>query len=202
MELDNLKFDLSAYFRLSNSKTGDNLSLSAYNGTSSFVVFKKGDRKPSIRINIGVDASIYLAKILKGLLTTSTPARIPAEFQTYNKASNSWEHGSSIVLAREENGIYSIELSSNGSNAKFNLRGTSAISDGTNPISAEERSKLGVSVLITALEKQLPQANLMSKFNVPPRMNNGNNNSNNYRGNNNSSGNTSSGTDPFSDTIF
>lgn len=174
-------FNLSRFYSLRN-RDGDQLTFSAFNGESSITVWKKGDQgKPSIKIKIGVYAANRLTKKLKDLLTTTTEARLPMVFNTYNKESNSYEVSSNIVLVKDDKARYYIELSSNGASAKFTIVASQAISDGDSAVTLESRSREGVIELITVLDKYVPMADIASSYREPNTKAAGGNNQQSFK---------------------
>lgn len=158
-------FDLNNYYRLRNAN-GDTLSLGAFNGASSFVVWKKDAKgRPAIKIKV---SPVFAADIAKKLTELAGPnaseGRIPYVIQKYNPDTKRFEVESSICIVRDDKNIFSIELSASGSGAKFEIRANQLYSDGSAPISKEARSLNGVKELIIALTKQLPEADLLSTY--------------------------------------
>ena len=158
-------FELNGYYRLKNAN-GDSLALSAFNGNSSFVVWKKDSKgRPAIKIKVSTIFAREIAKKLKGLAEgASAEGRVPLVIQKYNPDTKHFDVDSSICLVRDDKNIYSIELSGNGTGAKFEIRASQVFSDGSNPVSKEIRSMQGVRELIDVLTVQLPQANLLSTY--------------------------------------
>ena len=64
MDTNTVGFNLNRIYSLRN-KSGDSFSVSAFNGSISFTVFKPDDRAPSIKIGISLALSIEIVKQLK-----------------------------------------------------------------------------------------------------------------------------------------
>lgn len=158
-------FNLNRFYSLRN-KDGCTLNLSAFNGQTSVTVWKKGENKPTIKVNIGTYAAAKMIKKLKELLSAPGEARVPLVFSRWNKDSTAFETDYTICLVKDDKAMYSIELSGHGASAKFNISASQHISDGSNSTTKEMRSHEGVIELITILDKYIPIADIVSSYRV------------------------------------
>lgn len=158
-------FNLNRFYSLRN-KDGCTLNLSAFNGQTSVTVWKKGENKPAIKVNIGTYAAAKMIKKLKELLSAPGEARVPLVFSRWNKDSTAFETDYTICLVKDDKAMYSIELSGHGASAKFNISASQHISDGSNSTTKEMRSHEGVIELITVLDKYIPIADIVSSYRV------------------------------------
>lgn len=158
-------FNLNRFYSLRN-KDGCTLNLSAFNGQTSVTVWKKGENKPAIKVNIGTYAAAKMIKKLKELLSAPGEARVPLVFSRWNKDSTAFETDYTICLVKDDKAMYSIELSGHGTSAKFNISASQHISDGSNSTTKEMRSHEGVIELITVLDKYIPIADIVSSYRV------------------------------------
>lgn len=169
MDTNTVGFNLNRIYSLRN-KSGDSFSVSAFNGSISFTVFKPDDRAPSIKIGISLALSIEIAKQLKKLLASDVAQRLPIVIQKFNPTTKGYENSDSITLVKNDKKICSIELiSAKGASAAFDIRSSTIYSDGTSPMAAEYRSAIGVQEFITVLDKMVPQAMINSTFGTPRR---------------------------------
>ena len=103
-------FDLNSYYRLRNAN-GDTLNLSAFNGSSSLVVWKKDVRgKPAIKIKVSPIYAKDLAKKLKSAMDSNREERVPSVLQDFNYDSKKYEVIGSICFVRDDKGMISIEI--------------------------------------------------------------------------------------------
>ena len=158
-------FNLNRFYSLRN-KDGCTLNLSAFNGQTSVTVWKKGENKPAIKVNIGTYAAAKMIKKLKELLSAPGEARVPLVFSRWNKDSTAFETDYTICLVKDDKAMYSIELSGHGTSAKFNISASQHISDGSNSTTKEMRRHEGVIELITVLDKYIPIADIVSSYRV------------------------------------
>ena len=157
-------FDLNSYYRLRNAN-GDTLNLSAFNGSSSLVVWKKDVRgKPAIKIKVSPIYAKDLAKKLKSAMDSNREERVPSVLQDFNHDSKKYEVIGSICFVRDDKGMISVEINANGTGAKFDFRASQIFSDGTNPVPKEVRSIQGAEEFIDVLRVKLPQADLLSTY--------------------------------------
>ena len=167
--MDTTSFNLNRIYTLRN-KNGDSFSVSSFNGLNSFVVFKQNDRTPSIKISVTLTVAIAVSKNLKQLLSSDAEQRLPIVIQKYNTTTKGYENSENITLVKDDKKCYSIELSSaQGTSATFEIRASTVISDGTNPMPMEQRSAMGVQEFITVLDKMLPVASIVSTYGAPKR---------------------------------
>lgn len=158
-------FNLNRFYSLRN-KDGDTLNLSAFNGQTSIIVWKKGENKPTIKVNIGTYAASKMIKKLKELSAAPGEARVPLVFSAWNRDNKAFEPDYTICLVKDDRAMYSIELSGHGSSAKFTISASQHISDGSNSINKEMRSHEGVIELITVLDKYIPIADIVSSYRI------------------------------------
>lgn len=154
-------YNLSHIFTLRN-KNGDSFLVGSFNGFSSFTVFKQNEHAPSIKIAIPRALSLEIVKQLKKLLNSEGASRSPIVIQKYDPTTKSFKDSDVITLVKSDKNLYSIELSSKGNSVVFGFRASAIFSDGTSPMTAEYRSQVGVQEFIQVLEKELPNANLLS----------------------------------------
>src|SRR5574344_1812456 len=93
-------FNLNRFYSLRN-KDGDTLNLSAFNGQTSIIVWKKGENKPTIKVNIGTYAASKMIKKLKELSAAPGETRVPLVFSTWNRDNKAFEPDYTICLVKD-----------------------------------------------------------------------------------------------------
>lgn len=190
MSQDN-KYNLNGLWRLYSQTGNETLSLSVYNSTASIVVFKKGteSRKPSVKLNLSLPAMHLIASLLKMLKNAQPNTRQPFVSQKFDKDSREYRADTSFIFFKDDKRCYGIEISNKfiPTPIKFIFRAPATFSKGSEPLSDEQKSLLGLEEFLYWVEVGLPQAMLLSRFNMD-LMNNNNNNNRGQHSNGNSNG--------------
>lgn len=181
------EFNTNAIWKITSTTGNETMSLSAFNGASSLVVFRKGteSRKPFVKISLPTAGAITIMEILKELLGAQPGVRLPYVQNQYNSETRSFEQGCSLVFCKDERRCYSIELTNRQITTpiKFIFKIPKTFSTGSD-MTDEQRSQCGVKEFITYLDKMLPVALMLSRQNMENMSrsrNNNNNRQNNYR---------------------
>ena len=190
MSQDN-KYNLNGLWRLYSQTGNETLSLSVYNTTASIVVFKKGteSRKPSVKLNLSLPAMHLIASLLKMLKDAQPNTRQPFVSQKFDKDSREYRADTSFIFFKDDKRCYGIEISNKfiPTPIKFIFRAPATFSKGSEPLSDEQKSLLGLEEFLYWVEVGLPQAMLLSRFNMD-LMNNNSNNNRGQHSNGNSNG--------------
>lgn len=190
MSQDN-KYNLNGLWRLYSQTGNETLSLSVYNSTASIVVFKKGteSRKPSVKLNLSLPAMHLIASLLKMLKDAQPNTRQPFVSQKFDKDSREYRADTSFIFFKDDKRCYGIEISNKfiPTPIKFIFRAPATFSKGSEPLSDEQKSLLGLEEFLYWVEVGLPQAMLLSRFNMD-LMNNNSNNNRGQHSNGNSNG--------------
>ena len=190
MSQDN-KYNLNGLWRLYSQTGNETLSLSVYNSTASIVVFKKGteSRKPSVKLNLSLPAMHLIASLLKMLKDAQPNTRQPFVSQKFDKDSREYRADTSFIFFKDDKRCYGIEISNKfiPTPIKFIFRAPATFSKGSEPLSDEQKSLLGLEEFLYWVEVGLPQAMLLSRFNMD-LMNNNTNNNRGQHSNGNSNG--------------
>ena len=190
MSQDN-KYNLNGLWRLYSQTGNETLSLSVYNSTASIVVFKKGteSRKPSVKLNLSLPAMHLIASLLKMLKDAQPNTRQPFVSQKFDKDSREYRADTSFIFFKDDKRCYGIEISNKfiPTPIKFIFRAPATFSKGSEPLSDEQKSLLGLEEFLYWVEVGLPQAMLLSRFTMD-LMNNNNNNNRGQHSNGNSNG--------------
>ena len=160
-------FDLQRLWS-TNNEHGDNLIIGAYAGTVSLTVFKKGGNKPELKLPLGHTFVLELIRLAKEINTANPGTRLPFIQMVFDPNVKSYAKGVSLVFCKDDKRIFSLEVSSpNVSPMKFTLRGKGVFTNGSAPTSEEVRSAYGLRELLTVLDKQIPVAMMLSRYNLP-----------------------------------
>lgn len=190
MSQDN-KYNLNSLWRLYSQTGNETLSLSVYNSTASIVVFKKDteSRKPSVKLNLSLPAMHLIANLLKMLKDAQPNTRQPFVSQKFDKDSREYRADTSFIFFKDDKRCYGVEISNKfiPTPIKFIFRAPATFSKGSEPLSNEQKSLLGLAEFLYWVEVGLPQAMLLSRFNMD-LMNNSNNNNRGQHSNGNSNG--------------
>ena len=190
MSQDN-KYNLNGLWRLYSQTGNETLSLSVYNSTASIVVFKKGteSRKPSVKLNLSLPAMHLIASLLKMLKDAQPNTRQPFVSQKFDKDSREYRADTSFIFFKDDKRCYGIEISNKfiPTPIKFIFRAPATFSKGSEPLSDEQKSLVGLEEFLYWVEVGLPQAMLLSRFNMD-LMNNNSNNNRGQHSNGNSNG--------------
>ena len=190
MSQDN-KYNLNGLWRLYSQTGNETLSLSVYNTTASIVVFNKGteSRKPSVKLNLSLPALHLISNLLKLLKDAQPNTRQPFVSQKFDKDSREYRADTSFIFFKDDKRCYGIEISNKfiPTPIKFIFRAPATFSKGSEPLSDEQKSLLGLEEFLYWVEVGLPQAMLLSRFNMD-LMNNNSNNNRGQHSNGNSNG--------------
>ena len=190
MSQDN-KYNLNGLWRLYSQTGNETLSLSVYNTTASIVVFKKGteSRKPSVKLNLSLPALHLISNLLKLLKDAQPNTRQPFVSQKFDKDSREYRADTSFIFFKDDKRCYGIEISNKfiPTPIKFIFRAPATFSKGSEPLSDEQKSLLGLEEFLYWVEVGLPQAMLLGRFNMD-LMNNNYNNNRGQHSNGNSNG--------------
>lgn len=174
--MDN-KYNLNGIFKLFSRSGEETLSVSLFQGSASFVMFKKGSdsKRPVAKLPLSLPACISISDVLNKLLEAQPDTRIPVVQLLYNKESRTSETIASFVFFKDDRRCYGIEVSGKDlpTPVKFYFRCPSTFSTGSEPMSDEQKSQLGVREFKLVLTEQIPTALLLSRLNMEPMMNRG-----------------------------
>ena len=188
MSQDN-KYNLNGLWRLYSQTGNETLSLSVYNSTASIVVFKKGteSRKPSVKLNLSLPALHLIGNLLKLLKDAQPNTRQPFVSQKFDKDSREYRADTSFIFFKDDKRCYGIEISNKfiPTPIKFIFRAPATFSKGSEPLSDEQKSLLGLEEFLYWVDVGLPQAMLLSRFNMDLVASGGGNINNNNRGHSN-----------------
>lgn len=152
------------------SQTGnETLQLSVYQGTASLVMFRKGSesRRPVVKMSLGLSSIIKLADILKILLDAQPDTRAPFVQMNFNKETRTHEPATNFVFFKDDKRCYGVEISNklNPVPVKIMFKCPNTFSTGSEAMTDEQKSVLGVRELITWLENMVT-ALFLSRWNV------------------------------------
>jgi hypothetical protein len=199
--MDN-KYNLNSLWRAFSQTANETLSFSVYNGTASIVMFKKGSesRRPVVKMNLSVPALLMMGDILKSLLDAQPGTRLPFVQMSFNKEGRTYEQATSFVFYKDDKRTYGIEISNKfiPTPVKVPLRCSATFSRGAEPLTDEQKSQYAVRELIKLCNEQLPEAMLLSRFNMeqPTGNSNGNGGYRNRNGGGNNGGQNRGGYQP------
>ena len=178
----------------------ETISLSVYQGSASLVVFKKGSesRRPVVKMTLTIASCLKIADILTQLLDAQPETRQPFLQMSFNKETRAYEQNTSFVFFKDERRCYGLEISNRAipTPIKILFKCPATFSTGSEALSDEQKSQLAVRELIIILRDQIPQAMLLSRFNMEPIQKGGPRSGGTYRRKNADSG--RSNQDPYS----
>ena len=164
-------FNLNQLWRQFSLTGNETLQVTAFNGTISLVMFRKGaeNHKPAVKFTLSRCTQLDLVEILKKLQTDPPSSRIPLVQQRFNKDSRTYEINTQFVFVKDEHRCYSIEVSN------------------------ERRSATAMKELIELFESVTREAALLSRFG----MENTRGGRGNYKNRDNNPDRASASKDPF-----
>lgn len=162
-------YNLNAIYRLSSKGNEDALMVSIFRGMASFVMFKKGDKRPAVKVPISLAACIRIADYLDKLKDAQPETRLPFVHQSYNRDSRTFEQEAALIFFKDERKCCGIELSSKTLTepVRVYFKCPSTFSAGNEQMSDEQKSLLGMREFKMILLQQIPMASLLSRFNMP-----------------------------------
>ena len=206
--MDDLRFNLQNIWSLRN-ENGDSISLSPFNGRVSLVIFKKGSSKPDVKMPVPTSYSLRWTAIAKELMMSTPGIKIPFVQMRYDPQAKQTVKELTIVFAKDEKGCYYLEVQSpKMSPVKFNIKSSGMYSNGSDPMTDEERSSIGLQEFSYVLKNKLHIAEMLSTFGSRQQQggfgNKGGNKNFGDRGNGGGNGNgdfkkSSAPADPFGD---
>lgn len=206
--MDDLRFNLQNIWQLRN-ENGDSISLSPFNGRVSLVIFKKGSSKPDIKMPVPTSYSLRWTAIAKELMMATPGIKIPFVQMRYDPQAKQTVKDLTIVFAKDEKGCYYLEVQSpKMSPVKFNIKSSGMYSNGSDPMTDEERSSIGLQEFSYVLKNKMHIAEMLSTFGSRQQQGNFGNRGGNRnfgdRGNGGGNGNgdfkkSSAPADPFGD---
>lgn len=162
--MDNYKFDFNRIW-VTRNEAGDSLSLSAFNGRISLVLFKKGSGKPDVKVAAPIPFLLRWKSILKELITANPGTKVPFVVMKYDPNTKQSTKDVNIIFAKDEKNCYYIEMqTARVAPVRFNLRGSGMYSDGSNPMTDEGRSLIGLQELTYVLQNEIPLARMLSTY--------------------------------------
>ena len=168
------KFNLNRFW-VTRNKEGDSISLSAYGRRVTLDLFKKdGSSGPAVKFQLSYPVLKQLKDLTALVMKSSEPVKHSYTATKFNPQTKQVEKGDSVIISKNEKNLFFIEIQSDkiGSSV-YQLTSPSAVIDGT-PISAEQRSKLGIEAFLHALQVTAGQAEILSTFNWTPKFNGAN----------------------------
>ena len=206
--MDDLRFNLQNIWSLRN-ENGDSISLSPFNGRVSLVVFKKGSSKPDVKMPVSTAYSLRWTAIAKELMMATPGIKIPFVQMRYDPQAKQTVKELTIVFAKDEKGCYYLEVQSpKMSPVRFNIKSSGMYSNGSDPMTDEERSSSGLQEFSYVLKSKIHIAEMLSTFGSRQQQgsfgNKGSNRNFGDRGNGGGNGNgdfkkSSAPADPFGD---
>lgn len=167
------QYNFNSLWRAFSQTGNETLQISVYQGAASFVMFRRGteSKRPVVKMGISLAAIIKLVELLKSLMDAPPDTRSPFVQLQFNKESRVYEQATNFVFFKDEKRCYGLEVSNklNPNPVKIMFKSPSTFSTGSESMNDEQKSLLGLKELIFLLEKQLPQAVLLSRFNMEPR---------------------------------
>lgn len=179
------KFNLNALWKAYSTTSNETITISAYQGLVSLVMFKKGteSRRPVVKMNLSLAACEKICDILHSLMDAQPESRAPFVQMSFNNESRSYEQATTFVFYKDDKRCYGIEITNKylTTPVKIPFRIPNTFSTGGESLSDEQKSVYAVREFITVLKQQVPQALLLSRLNMemPGRGNNNRRNGNN-----------------------
>lgn len=162
--MDDLRFNLQNIWQLRN-ENGDSISLSPFNGRVSLVIFKKGSSKPDVKMSVPTSYSLRWTAIAKELMMATPGIKIPFVQLRYDPQSKQTVKELTIIFAKDEKGCYYLEVQSpKMSPVKFNIKSSGMYSNGSDPMTDEERSSIGLQEFSYVLKNKMHIAEMLSTF--------------------------------------
>ena len=162
--MDDLRFNLQNIWSLRN-ENGDSISLSPFNGRVSLVVFKKGSSKPDVKMPVSTAYSLRWTAIAKELMMATPGIKIPFVQMRYDPQAKQTVKELTIVFAKDEKGCYYLEVQSpKMSPVRFNIKSSGMYSNGSDPMTDEERSSIGLQEFSYVLKSKIHIAEMLSTF--------------------------------------
>lgn len=191
-------FNLNQLWRQFSLTGNETLQVTAFNGTISLVMFRKGaeNHKPAVKFTLSRCTQLDLVDLLKKLQNDPPSSRIPLVQQRFNKDSRTYEINTQFVFVKDEHRCYSIEVSNKymPTPVKFPIRAPATYSLGSEPLSDERRSATALKELIELFESVTREAALLSRFGME---NNRGGGRGDYKSRNNNSNRAPASKDPF-----
>lgn len=182
------KFNLNRFWTTRN-KEGDSIGLSAYGRRVTLDLFKKDSsgNGPAVKFQLSYPVLKQLKDLTALVMKSSEPVKHSYTATKFNPQTKQVEKGDSVIISKNEKNLFFIEIQSDkiGSSV-YQLTSPSAVIDGT-PLSAEQRSKLGIETFLHALQVTANQAEILSTFNWTPK----------FGGNNGGASRQSGSADPY-----
>lgn len=182
--MDNMQYNFNGIYRLFSVTGNETLSISVYQGAASMVVFKKGteSRRPVVKMSLGDATILKLVDILTNLMDASPETRMPFLQMTFNRETRAYEQTTSFVFFKDERRCYGVEVSNRAipTPIKFIFKCPSTFSTGSEAMTDEQKSTLGLKEFIRVLDRKLEVATLLSRFNMDPLQNKGSNRNGNF----------------------
>lgn len=164
-------FNMNNLWRQFSLTGNETLSISAYNGSASLTMFRKGtdNRKPAIKFTLSRAMQLAMADRLEALLDAPPGTRSPIVQQRFSKENRTYEIDTQFVFVKDDKKCYSIEVSNKyvPTPVKFGIRCPSTFSFGSDALTDEQKSYYGMQELIDILRHQLPQACLLTRDSDP-----------------------------------
>lgn len=160
-------FDLQKLWGTVNLE-GDSFQIGAYAGNASITVFKKGTSKPVIKLNLNLTFIRELRRLAKEIITSSPNTELPFIQLVYDTATKSYNPGITITFCKDEKKIISIKVSApTVQPMKFRMRNRGMFSNGSDGLSDERRSVLGLQELYDVLDKMIYISMALTRWNLP-----------------------------------
>lgn len=164
------KFNLNRFWTTRN-KEGDSIGLSAYGRRVTLDLFKKdvSGNGPAVKFPLSYPVLKQIRDLTTLVMKATEPVKHSYTATKFNPQTKQVEKGDSVIISKNEKNLFFIEIQSDkiGSSV-YQFTSPSAVIDGT-PISAEQRSRLGIETFFHALTVTSDQAELLSTFNWSPK---------------------------------
>lgn len=166
----NNSYNLNRLWNAFSVNGNETLSLSVFQSNASIVMFKKGtdSRRPVVKMNLSLAACIKITDILRTLLDAQPETRMPFVQMRFNRDTRSYEQETSFVFYKDEKKCYGIEISSKllPTPVKVQFKCPNTFSTGSETMTDEQKSVLGVREFIMILSNIIPQAMMLSRWNM------------------------------------
>ena len=165
-----MTYNFNGLWKAFSSTGNETLSLSVYQGAASLVMFRRGtdSKRPVAKMSLGGAAVIKLKDILKSLMDAQPDTRAPFVQLIFNKESRNYEQATNFVFFKDDKRCFGVEVSNklNPTPVKIMFKCANTFSTGAESMTDEQKSILALRELIQILEVEIPQAMLLSRFNM------------------------------------
>jgi hypothetical protein len=167
MSENNLNYRLNRLWSARDSN-GATLQLGVYAGVASFAIFKKGNNKPELKVNMPDCYVMGMKECIKNVLSSNPGVGCPFITTTWDNTAKKRVKDTTFTFTRMDDKSIVLEIVNPRSDTfKFTLYPSAQYSFG-DPMNADMRATIGAKELLYVLDKKLPSACMLSTFNLPP----------------------------------